>query len=446
MTNQFRDIFVPSSELDNINNNYFSRPLDTGIVPTMVIPHNYKNIPKEPAVYKIKLVKDMNGNKTFKLVKDIDRFVPQPKYYGTLLKDVDRTWYVYEKFKEKNMHQFAFGAVGFKGMGKTEYLSMMANRAMDNEKMICILVTEIQSSPELIQFLSGIDNCFIMFDEFGKIFPPRSSQGMMLTMFNNLADKKRIIACSDNKMDAFDEFFRDRTGRIYYLLEFDSIDKDVIVEFCKDNNVKKPFVAEILKAAQRVPNFSMDYIKGLIQEHTMFPNDTLDTCLRYLNLKILKHRVLIYIDKVTKEVEAEDGTKSLREFEFTASRSGDLTKEDFFVRGYSLYISVGDMKPTREELEAQLKEAEEARNAAANGPQNNNGGFGPSGPHPFGNPFGGRGSRGNNGGGSENLYLDNDDEVIDKQSLGDIDKYIYTLKGFQIHLRVQEKNNKQLQM
>lgn len=441
-----QDIFVPNSELESYSRSSFNRPLDTGIVPSMIMPYNYKNIPKEPAVYKIKLVKDLNGNKTFKLVKDIDRFVPQAKYYGTLLKDVERTWHVYEKFKERKMNQFAFGAVGYKGMGKTEYLSMMANLAMDKCNFIVILVTEIQSSPELIQFLSGIDNCFIMFDEFGKIFPPRSSQGMMLTMFNNLADKHRIIACSDNRMDAFDEFFRDRTGRIYYLLEFDSIDKDVIVDYCKDNNVKKSFVAEILKAAQRVPNFSMDYIKGLVQEHSMFPNDSLDVCLRYLNLKILKHRVLIYIDKVTKEVEAEDGTKSIREFEFTASRSGDLTKEDFFVKGYSLYISVGDMKPTREELEAQLKEAEEARNNAANqqpGMNGMNGGFNPG---PFGNPFGSRGGRGNGGGSSENLYLDNDDEVIDKQVLGDMDKYIYTLKGFQIHLRVQEKSNKQLQM
>ena len=53
----------------------------------------------------------------------------------------------------------------------------------------------------------------------------------MLTMFNNLNQKKRIIAASDNSLNAFDEFFKDRTGRIHYLLEFYSIDEEIIREY-----------------------------------------------------------------------------------------------------------------------------------------------------------------------------------------------------------------------
>ena len=51
------------------------RRLDPLVIPDMAMsPFKYKfgNIPKEPAVYKVKLTKDTNGNKTFKLEKDLD--------------------------------------------------------------------------------------------------------------------------------------------------------------------------------------------------------------------------------------------------------------------------------------------------------------------------------------------------------------------------------------
>ena len=289
------------------------RRLDPLVIPDMAMsPFKYKfgNIPKEPAVYKVKLTKDTNGNKTFKLEKDLDRFKIREKYYGSMLADVERTWNTYGNFKKEGEKQFAFGAVGFKGMGKTEYLSLVANRAMD-EGMICVLVTEIQSSPELIQFLSSLNNVFIMFDEFGKVFPPRGPQSLMLTMFNNLNQKKRIIAASDNSLNAFDEFFKDRTGRIHYLLEFYSIDEEIIREYSKDAGASKTFIEEIVKASKRVPNFSMDYIQGLIKEHRWYPEDDLDRLLYFLNLKILKHRVLIYVDKVEKLIKVKSKNEEI---------------------------------------------------------------------------------------------------------------------------------------
>ena len=409
------------------------RRLDPLVIPDMAMtPFKYKfgKIPKEPAVYKVKLTKDTNGNKTFKLEKDLERFKIREKYYGSMLADVERTWNTYNNFKKEGEKQFAFGAVGFKGMGKTEYLSLVANRAMD-EGMICVLVTEIQSSPELIQFLSSLDNVFIMFDEFGKVFPPRGPQSLMLTMFNNLNQKKRIIAASDNSLDAFDEFFKDRTGRIHYLLEFYSIDEEIIREYSKDAGASKPFIEEIVKASKRVPNFSMDYIQGLIKEHRWYPKDSLDRLLYFLNLKILKHRILVHIDKVEKLVKDENGKETLREFNFIANRSGDMLREDFFIKGYSMYINITGMKPTAKELEERLKEVEKNNNT-----QGGNNQFMKGAPMFDNGPFsGGRGSDSIN----DNLYLEHDDEIISREIDGEIEYYTYILKGYIIHVRVQEK-------
>ena len=62
----------------------------------------------------------------------------------------------------------------------------------------------------------------------------------------------------------FDEFFKDRTGRIHYLLEFYSIDEEIIREYSKDAGASKTFIEEIVKASKRVPNFSMDYIQVVL--------------------------------------------------------------------------------------------------------------------------------------------------------------------------------------
>jgi len=426
--------FIDNSEYNPYEETVTPRKLDTLIIPEMAtFQYKFGNVPKEPAIYKIKLAKDSNGNKSFKLVKDAERFKPRPKYYGRMIKDVNRTWNTYNKFKEEDEKQFVFGAVGFKGMGKTEYLSLIANKAMDEENMICVLVAEIQSSPELIQFLSSLDNVFILFDEFGKVFP-RGSQSLMLTMFNNLNQKHRIIAASDNTLDAFDEFFKDRTGRIYYLLEFWSIDQEIIEEYSKDSGATPEFIKEIVKASKRVANFSMDHIQGLLKEHRWYPDETLEDMLYYLNLKVLRHRVMVYIDKIEKIVKNEKtGKEELREMNFNCNRNGDMLKQDFFNKGYSMFISINGFKPTKEELEEKLKAMEEL----ASGNKNKQpGGFNPLN-MPRGNSFGfGQPAP---DGSTDNIYLDNDDEVVDKQIDGEVEYYTFTSKGFLISVRVQEK-------
>lgn len=426
-------VFIDNATYNPYEDVTTPRKIDSLIIPDMaVFQYKFGNLPKEPAIYKIKIAKDASGNKSFKLVKDSDRFKLRKKHYGNLVKDADRTWRTYNLFKESGEKQFAFGAVGFKGMGKTEFLSIVANRAMDEEGMICVLVTEIQSSPELIQFLSSLDNAFIMFDEFGKVFPPRGPQNLMLTMFNNLNQKHRIIAASDNSLDAFDEFFKDRTGRIYYLFEFYSIDQDIISEYAKDAGASPEFIKEIIKASKRVANFSMDYIQGLVKEHKWYPNDSLEDILYYLNLKVLRHRVMVHVDKVEKIVKDEKtGKEEYREMNFTCNRSGDMLKQDFFNKGYSLYINISGFKPTKEELEAKLKAMEEAsKESKGNAPM----GFGSS-------PFNQRGMApfGSGGPDNDNLYLDNEDEIVNKSLDGEIEYYTFALKDYLVHIRIQEK-------
>ena len=97
-----------------------------------------------------------------------------------------------------------------------------------------------------------------------------------------------------------------------------------------------------------------------------------------------------------------------------------------------MYISINGLKPTREELEQKLKEAEEQDkkpNDFSMGYNNN----------PFmGNSFP-RGRNGQADNYNDNLYLEHDDEVLNREIIGDVEYYTYALKGYMIYLRVQEK-------
>jgi hypothetical protein len=109
-----------------------------------------------------------------------------------------------------------------------------------------------------------------------------------------------------------------------------------------------------------------------------------------------------------------------------------MLREEFFGKHFSMYISINGLKPTMEELEQKLKEAEEKDKK----PNDFSMGYNNS---PF---MGNSPSRGRNGQAdnyNDNLYLEHDDEVLNREIVGDVEYYTYTLKGYIIHLRVQEK-------
>lgn len=357
----------------------------------MVILPKFEKQPKEPAVYKVE-IKHIDNNKTFRLIKDYNRLPEPPKKYGRLERIVERSWNTYCKLKEKGRFGFGIAAVGFKGMGKTDFLSLLANKAIDNG-MIVVLVSNIKASIELVSYLNTLDNVFILFDEFAKNFDYHL-QEKMLTMFNNLDNKNRFLAISENSLRELSDFFLDRPGRIHYLLEFETTDNATIADYCRDHNVTEKLISEILESARKTTNFSFDFLKGIVSEHHIYPEDTLEDMLEFLNLKRLQKRSyldIIKIEKIEKDKHHRGVILSRQEYDFNYK---DQVKEKDFKEGRYVYINLLGPKPTEEELKAQEEERKKkSKENKDNKHQHGMGNFNPvMMPNPL-NPFGSSGER-----------------------------------------------------
>lgn len=350
---------VKTEEELDVNPNLRQRGHKTFSTEMVPIPR-FEKQPTVPAVYKIKIKND-HHNATFSLVKDFDRLPEPTTRFGDLNKIVNRTWHTYMEIKKRGRKSFAIGAVGYKGMGKTDFMAILANKAIDNG-MIVVMVTEIKASIELVKYLSSLDNVFLVLDEFGKNFN-WNLQEKMLTMFNNLEGRNRFMAITENRLNDISDLFLDRPGRIHYLLEFETTDNETIEEYCIHHNISEKLTKEILLAASKIANFSFDFLKGIEIEHSIYPDDTLEEMLKYLNLKKLQNnRYLdVYkIEKITRDRKTKEITERI-EYDF---KYKDFIKEKVFKQGRYVYLEITGKKLTEEEKAKQLADLKAKEEAA----------------------------------------------------------------------------------
>ena len=359
------NIVKTESEMDTDYN--LRQRRGSGFVTDMVPIPRFEKQPTKPAVYKLKIKND-HHNTTFSLVKDFDR-LPEPLVrFGNLDKIVNRTWNTYTKMKEKGRKSFAIAATGYKGMGKTDFTSILANKAIDNG-MIVVMITEVKASIELVKYLSTLDNVFLIYDEFGKNFNWQL-QEKMLTMFNNLEGRNRFMAITENRLSDISDLFLDRPGRIHYLLEFETTDNETIEEYCKHHNISEKLTKEILVSASKIANFSFDFLKGIEEEHSIYPDDTLEEMLKYLNLKKLQNNRYLDIYKIEKVIR-DRKTKQITdriEYEF---KYKDFIKEKVFKSGRYVYLEINGKKLTEEEKAKAEEEKKKAKEEAEANKQNN---------------------------------------------------------------------------
>lgn len=385
----------PMDEIDSEEENHISNNNGKPFSASMALSAIFRKQPTQPGIYEVEVKKTANGNQEFSLKRKDDFFSTPDKLYGRMIKDFKRSWNTFKAFYSKG-NTFNLGAVGYKGMGKTEFLSLLSNEAI-KDGLIVVMVVNIKASIDLIKYLDSLDNLVLVLDEYTKNFD-KDLQKRSLTMFNNLSKKKRMICISDNYKDALNEFFQDRTGRLHYLLEFETIDNEVILEYCKDHNVKESLIEEILNAARKVPNFSYDFLKGLVLEHELYPDDTLEDLLYYLNLKILKPRIACKVIKVEKVLEFDHDRKpiKLQEYDYTVRFS--YTKTEFVEKQHSIWININGPKYTEAELEERNKLIEEAQKKKL--------------PYPFPNVE------------RENINIEINDRILDKYTDNNGDEYI----------------------
>lgn len=216
-----------------------------------------------------------------------DKFALPDKIYGDL---VERVKYVWKVFASPNGRASVL-CTGSAGSGKSLCAKLLINAAVEThdispEPIEAIVVSEIEGTPELIQYLSSLDKCVIMIDEFGKLFNHYDQQ-LMLTLLSD-HNKRRMFVLTENDAGYIQRYILNRPERIRYHFEYDRLENSIITEYCKDHNVPMDFVKDLIKLNTVNTKFNFDQLCTLVSEAQRANNWDLAWLVSMLNLKVLK--------------------------------------------------------------------------------------------------------------------------------------------------------------
>ena len=167
----------------------------------------------------------------FFLTSHSDLVVNEEKIYGLGPVKVEK---VLKGFQTVNRN---FGVIlsGRKGIGKSLFARLLANRAKDFNLPVIIVSTYY---PGIADFISSIEQeVIVLFDEFEKTFADQdgcSPQEEMLSLFDGIDNGKKLFIITCNEVHKLNSYFLNRPGRFHYHFTLNNPTPDEIREYMED--------------------------------------------------------------------------------------------------------------------------------------------------------------------------------------------------------------------
>lgn len=160
-----------------------------------------------------------------------DLEVKETKIYGDTEKKVDKI------LRSFSLTDRNFGVIlsGPKGVGKSLFARVLANKAAENDLplLICSGYT-----PGIASFISSIDQeVIILFDEFEKTFSEKDNtdpQEEMLSLFDGVDSGKKLFVVTCNEVRHLNEYLLNRPGRFHYHFTLTNPTAIEVEEYMKD--------------------------------------------------------------------------------------------------------------------------------------------------------------------------------------------------------------------
>lgn len=249
----------------------------------------------EPGVYTvIKLDiedKNMPDMLKFRLVKTSDRFVLPDVLYGDINQTAIRVWNTFAINKKST----GILLTGNSGSGKSLLGEVISNLAI-SKGLPVVIVTNINVSPDMLLFLTKLNDVVIFLDEYGKSIK-YGDQEKMLSFFSDTTTRKLFIITENDKYDV-SRYIRDRPGRIRYHIDYTKTPKNIVLDYLNKNVMDRGVKMEILELYQSSREFSFDHLQAIVSEHLRYPNNTIEDIVGILNLGILQRPYYVKVDKI----------------------------------------------------------------------------------------------------------------------------------------------------
>ena len=149
---------------------------------------------------------------------------------------------------------------GDKGIGKSSFAKLLAVECIRTGIPVIVVNTYI---PGIAEYLASFDQTvMVLFDEFDKTFKVSNNgvdaQAEMLTLFDGLAQGKKMFVVTCNSLTGLNDFLVNRPGRFHYHFRFGYPTAEDIREYLSDK-VDKKFHSEINKVVSFSRKIDLNY-------------------------------------------------------------------------------------------------------------------------------------------------------------------------------------------
>lgn len=149
---------------------------------------------------------------------------------------------------------------GDKGIGKSSFAKLLAVECIRTGIPVIVVNTYI---PGIAEYLASFDQTvMVLFDEFDKTFKVSNNgvdaQAEMLTLFDGLAQGKKMFVVTCNSLTGLNDFLVNRPGRFHYHFRFGYPTAEDIREYLSDK-VNKEFHSEINKVVSFSRKIDLNY-------------------------------------------------------------------------------------------------------------------------------------------------------------------------------------------
>lgn len=214
-----------------------------------------------------------------KLKRMHDLWIPDRLFGSTL----ERARKVINTFHLRE-HSTGVLLAGKKGTGKTMLARVIARLLQEDSGIPTVIVPFNLIGPEVADFIDKIDTeCMVLFDEIDKIpgdddVEVSNNTNCLLSLFDGLSSHKRLYVLTANDVDKINKQFLNRPGRIYYKLNFGSLENATIVDYCTEHLNNKEYVKDMQHISTLIRDFSFDIMQAVVEECNRYDLSPREAC------------------------------------------------------------------------------------------------------------------------------------------------------------------------